>query len=415
MKSELRLLPSLDPSHSLQLTHGLDPCPSPDAKLAPLGILGRLLLTMGLGLCLSFSESMAGEGPKSTAPEVVVWGASRYGMAEVPVGLSPVQVSAGYDHVLALLPNGSVTAWGSNLDGESEVPADLGPVVAVYAGDWVSYALKADGSVVGWGGATGANLVPVPNDVTDVVALDVGYAVHVLALRRDGTVLAWGGNNFAGQWDVPEGLTNVVQVSAGHGYSLALQADGTVVSWGSQVPMPQPTATHVVAVEAGWWDAFLLQADGRVIHWGSTGLTSGNPFPGISNAVSIAANRGSVIALHRDGTLTQWPPALTGEGSVPMPPNLHGVSRISAKGDSALALVGMNALEPYPLHIVPSLISGPTLQLPTARGHTYRLEGTPDLSSDTWHVIAIRPGVDANLTFPAHQDAHAMFYRALPY
>lgn len=416
MKSQLRRLASLAQSHPLHLTSDVHLRPPTDGSLPRLGRVSSLVLTMGLSLVFSGVEASAADGSNEPSQQVAVWGRSRYGMAEIPNNLSStIQVAAGFDHLLALHPDGSVTAWGSNLDGEREVPSNLGPVVAVYAGDWVSYALKADGTVVGWGGLDGANLVPVPAGVTDIVSLDVGYAVHVVALRRDGTVVAWGGNNFAGQGDVPEGLANVVQVSAGYGYSLALKADGTVVAWGSEVPMPQPTATHVVAVAAGWNDAFLLQADGQVIHWGPTGQTHGAPFPGISNAISIAANRGSVIALHRDGTLTQWPPAVTGASSVPMPQHLQGVTRISAHGDSAVAMIGLHPLEPYPLRIVPSTTSGPTLQLPTVRGRTYRLEGTPDFSSDTWHVIAIRPGIDADITYPAHQEPSAMFYRLFPY
>ena len=53
-----------------------------------------------------------------------------------------------------------------------------------------------------------------------------------LALRADGTVAGWGLND-EGQSIPPVGLTNVVAISAGYWHSIALRADGTLVCWGA--------------------------------------------------------------------------------------------------------------------------------------------------------------------------------------
>ena len=54
---------------------------------------------------------------------------------------------------------------------------------------------------------------------------------HSLALRADGTVVGWGGSN--GQISIPPGATNVVAIAA-RGYDgLALRADGTIIGWGA--------------------------------------------------------------------------------------------------------------------------------------------------------------------------------------
>ena len=54
---------------------------------------------------------------------------------------------------------------------------------------------------------------------------------YSLALKADGTVVGWGANN-TGQTNIPAGLSNVVAIAAGCNHSLALKADGTVVGWG---------------------------------------------------------------------------------------------------------------------------------------------------------------------------------------
>ena len=49
-----------------------------------------------------------------------------------------------------------------------------------------------------------------------------------MALKADGTVVAWGGN---ADINAPPGLTNVVAIAAGDSQCLAVKADGTVVEW----------------------------------------------------------------------------------------------------------------------------------------------------------------------------------------
>ena len=92
-----------------------------------------------------------------------------------------------------------------------------------------SLALKADGTVVGWGD-NGFGETNIPAGLTNVVAIAAGN-YHSLALKADGTVVGWG-NNGNGEINIPAGLTNVVAIAAGSEHSLALKADGTVVGWG---------------------------------------------------------------------------------------------------------------------------------------------------------------------------------------
>ena len=142
--------------------------------------------------------------------------------------------------------------------------------VAVAAGNHHSLALRADGTVCGWGngGSGQTNGAAAGNGV----AMIAGGAAHSLALKADGTVVAWGGNS-NGQTNVPARATNVVAIAAGPYHNLALKADGTVVGWGQtsygKTNAP-PAATNAVAVAAGCDHSLVLKADGSVIAWGDS-------------------------------------------------------------------------------------------------------------------------------------------------
>src|SRR5690606_31456867 len=119
----------------------------------------------------------------------------------------------------------------------------INSVVAISAKYAHTMALKADGTVYGWGdnymgqlgdGTTGTYRTaptPVPG-LTGVTNISVGN-LHTLAVKSDGTVWSWG-HNWSGELGdgsttsraTPaqiNGLTDVVAVSAGYRHSLALK------------------------------------------------------------------------------------------------------------------------------------------------------------------------------------------------
>jgi alpha-tubulin suppressor-like RCC1 family protein len=209
---------------------------------------------------------------------VVGWGDNTYGQTNIPFGLSNVvAIAAGAWHSLALQADGTVVGWGYDADGETTIPSGLSRVVAIAAGDGDSLALQADGTVVGWGfnycgEATGVPTTTSPFDnsgpvviggqvLSGVVAIAAGD-VHSLALKADGTVVGWGDNEF-GQATIPAGLSNVVAIAAGSYHSLALKADGTVVGWGDneygETTIPAGLS-NVVAIAAGKGYSLFLTA-----------------------------------------------------------------------------------------------------------------------------------------------------------
>ena len=338
-------------------------------------------------LALTSSGTVLAWG-NDTAGQLGNGAASANGDAENPAtvsGLTGVtQVSAGAEHSLALLSDGTVEAWGDNSHGElgngtttsSDVPVpvpSLTGVKYVAAGQEYSVAVLTNGTVMTWGDGGNAQLgdgklsdsdVPVAvKGLTGVTAVAAG-GQHVLALKSNGTVEAWGENDVGqlgngaqpGDSTVPvkvTGLTSAVAVSAGQQFSLALLSNGEVMGWGdngfnelgqsdsfpggigsSNVPVQVPGLAHVTAISAGALFGLALLADGTVDGWGD------GAFGQLGNGTT--------------DTLTT-PTAVSG---------LTGVSAISAGGASSAAVVAAAApAAPAP---VPSIWQAETTVNPQA-------------------------------------------------
>jgi alpha-tubulin suppressor-like RCC1 family protein len=322
--------------------------------------------------------------------------------AENPVavnGLAHVtQVSAGAEHSLALLSNGTVMAWGDNSHGElgdgtttsSDVPVavtGLTGVTAVSAGQEFSVAVLADGHVMTWGdggngqlgdGKTKDSDVPVGvKGLTGVTAVSAG-GEHALALEANGTAAAWG-ENLDGQLGnggppgssaVPvtvQGLTGAVAVSAGDQHSLALLSSGIVMAWGdngfnqlgqpdgfpggiqsSNVPVQVSDLGQTSAISAGGLFSLALLANGTVDAWGDgafgqlgSGTTDTLVAPtavsGLTGASAIAAGGASSTAVVAGpGPAKPKPvPSIWQVSGTPMPQHIGVVSDESFNSVSA--------------------------------------------------------------------------------
>jgi hypothetical protein len=330
---------------------------------------------------------------------------------------------AGLSHVALgalFTTNRTVIGWPTGF-GVTTIPPSAFDVVSVKAGSSHALALRADGVVVGWGGALPA---VVPAAATNIAAISAG-GNHSLALRANGTLLAWGVNTF-GQTNVPPGATNVIAVVAGNNFSIALRADGKVVAWGEgasgQTNIPT-RATNVIAIAAGGAHALAVRADGTVVGWGSNSAGQTNPPASATNVIAVAAGPSHSLGLRADGTVVGWgdnsfgqitiPPAATnvvaisapsssldasmalradgtvlvwGNGSVTnVPPAASNVVAIALGAGYALALRVANGTPPFALLDRPNVFSGgltaPSLASP----------GAFDLSAGGMRVLRLEP------------------------
>lgn len=258
-----------------------------------------------------------------------------------PAGLNNVKALAGGNgsgnFFIAVKQNGAIVTWG-NLNGVTPVaPAGLTDLVAVTATGWneVAYGLRANGTVIAWlprnaltSNDPGGPFLPA--GLTNVTAIAAGLG-HGMALKADGTVVSWGGypsDNSAdgGQYrpmaDPPAGLTDVVAIAAGHYHCLALKRDGTVVQWGSRSAGGDfAPGDKAVKVAIGWRAVTVLKADGTVTTWGD----HAGPAPaGLKDVVDIDMGENAVLALKQDGTVVSW-----ASGIDQVPSGLSGVTAIS--------------------------------------------------------------------------------------
>jgi alpha-tubulin suppressor-like RCC1 family protein len=153
-------------------------------------------------------------------------------------------------------------AWGYGHNGQigNSAAADFNPtplpvtgltgIRAIAAGAAVGYALKADGTVTGWGQGEFAQLGRASTQEINRLPLTIPGLVGIqkvasggrtgYAIRSDGTLAAWGlgSNGELGDGHASEsspdpvtvsGLTGVTGVSGG----FAVKSDGTVWAWGN--------------------------------------------------------------------------------------------------------------------------------------------------------------------------------------
>ena len=313
---------------------------------------------------------------------VIAWGRTNYGATVLPATATNVVAmaaggSASGTPCLAVRYDGTVVSWG--YDKDPGVPADVTNAVAVAIGGGLTqnepaahnFALRADGSVRGWGANT-LGQVNIPPTATNVVALAAGGG-HGLALRADGSIVAWGSNS-NGQTNVPPAATNIVALAAGNRHSLALRADGTALAWGSntsgQTNVP-PNATNLVALSATGDMNLALRADGLVIGWG----TLRRPVsPLATNCIAVAVGGAHDTALRSDRTILAWGSS-TYRQTTP-PAYASNVMALAAGGFHNLALITDPAAPMPPRFVRPpqsrSLLAGQSLVL-----HTLAVGGLP--------------------------------------
>jgi sugar lactone lactonase YvrE len=258
-----------------------------------------------------------------------------------------IQVSAGYNHVLALRADGTVWVSGPNWYGEAAPPEGLADVVQVAAGHYHSVALKSDGTIVSWGSNWYGESTP-PFGLANVVQIDAGDGFTV-ALLADGSVLSWGQSNFWSSWygwsfvPMPT-LSNVVRIAAGARHIIALQSDGSVVAWGvnSNGQASAPAIYDVVAIAAGESFSIALRSDGSVTGWGYNYNGELNIPTAATSVIAVSAGSSHTLALRNDGTVVSWGSYWT---SWNVPSSLSDVEQVSA-GSSGISYVLAN-LPPF--------------------------------------------------------------------
>ena len=296
---------------------------------------------------------------------IMGWGRNNEGQSMPPLSLqldNVVSISAGDYHSLALKADGTVLGWGSNSHGQITMPNGLTDVVMISAGRDNSFALKSDGTVVAWGSNSNGQTT-IPNNLADVVSIAAGFNAP-LALKSNGNIVAWG-NNFYDQLNIPSAVNignDVIAIAAGGRISAALKSNGTAYKWGwsqygtQNIP---PIQSHVRAIAAGINFLAYLNPDSTVSGYGTNHVNG--KIPGFTKVVGISAgNYYHFIALKADSTVKTW--GVITQGQYEGPQNFGQAETPSGiKGVIAAAAGGFHNLVQYKLEIVTSADANGTI------------------------------------------------------
>ena len=298
------------------------------------------------------------------------------------------EIAASGDRIYALDADNNIVTWYRVSTGRATpivlVDSSGGPIAdikSIVAGSPL-FALKNNGEWLTLQGTgrifTGSRYEVVPallvdsqnTPISDIQSIATGSYSHSLALKANGSVLAWGGNGSGqlgdgstidqvspvaviDQNDVPINLYNSgtttsldsVALAAGGGSSFALKPDGTWLAWGANYdgklsvgsnpeefmyPAPPMTVldglgndlTGVQIISTGMSHSIGLKEDGSLLAWGSNGLGqlgNGTTNPSLSpvevfdsqnNKVtgvqSVVVSGERNLAVRVDGTLLTW-------------------------------------------------------------------------------------------------------------
>jgi alpha-tubulin suppressor-like RCC1 family protein len=216
---------------------------------------------------------------------------------------------------------GEIRGWGLE-HPRLDAPADLLDARRVVAGRSSTLAIRADGTLIGWGTLHG-NPIVVPSELGPVIDASTTRN-HVAAVRTNGSVLCWGDNQF-GQCDVPSDLPPMKMVGAGWYFTVALGVDGALRVW-TALPYSYgvPPGTDFVRIAVSQRGFLALRSNGTIAQWG--GMVPVPP-ASIVSAVDVACTDYLGIAALSDGTVKTW--ALPGTSNPPPPTSAVNAVRVS--------------------------------------------------------------------------------------
>ena len=222
------------------------------------------------------------------------------------------QISAGYDHVLAVNAEGQIFTWGNDRMGLTSIPVELEvsrqPIKQVSAGHQFSLALTENGRLYNWGSAYLLSIY-FPEGVQGNIAQFEDNPNIVIALTNDGRVEPLS-NKPSAYTNVPEEVQgNTVDIALSDESAAALTADGQVYTWGNNVygsmNVPEEIQGHVVDIEGGRYHYTAILDDGTVTSWGNNNFGQTNA-PEMTGVTDIFTNYFGSYAIDENGHAESW-------------------------------------------------------------------------------------------------------------
>lgn len=229
----------------------------------------------------------------------------------------------------AVTIDGRLVRWADSPDLEARLapPPDLGPVALVQPGLFHALVRERAGSLRGWVWNEGENYGQSrpPEAAGDAVEFASSQYVS-MALKPDGTLLQWPMQGFA----LPPGLRRAAAISTHHDSAMVLHEDGSTLRWDPDISWHGLVGPSVdaVAIWAGPELGVILRSTGRISLLAGIGLLDTPPLPGNARAVDIGGTDSLILALDESGRV--WSRPVHGGNSAwsEWIPGLFGVSRL---------------------------------------------------------------------------------------
>lgn len=190
-----------------------------------------------------------------------------------------VDISAAYDHIVALSDKGELFVWGNDRLGQKQTPRELNELVArnenphivsLESGNQFSIAVTADGNIYPWGNAN-LNDIKVRKAVKGQVQKATCNINTYLVLTKEGAV-QYSGFQQNAYSTIPSGLDQgVVDIASSAFINAALKADGSLVFWGNITKGENLVPAHqgkIVSISGGRNHYSALTDQGEILSWG---------------------------------------------------------------------------------------------------------------------------------------------------
>ena len=343
---------------------------------------------------------------------------TRPGEALLPSGVTAIAVSAGGGFSLAIGSDGNLYSWGFNFQGElgdntyddKNIPelihlsAGVTPV-AISAGALHSLAIGSDGNLYAWGsdvyGQLGDGIPIFARNVPELIHLSAGVTPTAisagtdasLAIGSDGNLYAWGenrngsvGDGTTTQRNTPEIITLAPGVTptaiSTYQHSLVIGSDGNLYSWGgngagqlgdgtntnksSPAILNLPDGAKPKLIATGEFHSLVSGTNGKLYAWGynvdgelGDGTTSSTNIPITVNfpesviPVSISAKGEHSLVIGSDGKLYAW--GYNGGGALGDGTNTDQPSPEVINLPGGATPIAISAGDDFSLAILPSL------------------------------------------------------------
>lgn len=225
-----------------------------------------------------------------------------------------IDISAGYNHIVALNDKGEVFCWGYDRLGVTTLPPEInyteGEIIEIDAGYQISYALTDAGELIYWGNENLMDLRGLAEVEGEIVEVEFNSSTGIV-LTSDGYVycLAKTPTPIA---SIPESIQgNVRSLALTEKTALAVTNDNEVVIWGetghATLIVPEEALNYEFAVVEGGRNHFTaLTTDGEVFSWGADNYNQSSVPSKVTNIETIVTDYHQNYAIDQDGKLYSW-------------------------------------------------------------------------------------------------------------